>query len=292
MSMAEFLQRMLFFQYGYPVLTGVFWTCVGACIGSFLNVCIWRIPNGMSLITPPSHCPKCGHSIPFYENIPVFSWFLLRGKCSSCHEGISIRYPIVEAMTAMTFLGVYLFVPPGTVAYRWPILSIPALILWFVLASVLIASAFTDCDCRIIPDGFVLTLLGAEILYVILAPFITGGRGQTLLFLLISFGAQLAIMGFLLSGIALLGKALYGKTALGWGDVKLLTVMTPVLTFYGMIWVILFASIQLIVIAPLYRKIKPKMRHRAMPFAPFIALGTAIVFPILPDLCKLIGIEL
>ena len=103
-----FWERFIAAMQAYPVFFAVFWTWIGACIGSFLNVCIWRVPNGMSLLKPPSHCPKCGHLIAFYENIPVFAWLFLRGKCSSCHDRISVRYPLVELLTAVVFLGVWL----------------------------------------------------------------------------------------------------------------------------------------------------------------------------------------
>ena len=290
--MTEYLEQLTAFQRLHPAAAALFWTWVGACIGSFLNVCIWRVPNEMSLISPPSHCPKCGHRIPFYENIPVFSWFLLKGKCSSCRGPISVRYPIVEGLTALTFLALLTAAPLGHLTGGTSALTVPALILWFATASVLIAAAFTDCDWRIIPDGFVLTLLGAEISYAVLSAFLTDGDWSRRLAAAAGFGAQIAVMGLILTGIALFGKALFGRTALGWGDVKLLTAMTPVLTFYGMIWVILTASVLLVVCAPIYRKIKPKMRHRAMPFAPFIALGAAAVFPVLPGLLKLTGLTL
>lgn len=290
--MTEYLEQLTAFQRLHPAAAALFWTWTGACIGSFLNVCIWRVPNEMSLISPPSHCPKCGHRIPFYENIPVLSWFLLKGKCSSCREPISPRYPIVEGLTALTFSALLLFAPLGHLTGGRTALAVPALILWFATASVLIAAAFTDCDWRIIPDGFVLTLLGAEVLYAALSAFLTDGNWTGRLAAAMGFGVQIVLMGLILTGIALFGKALFGKTALGWGDVKLLTAMTPVLTFYGMIWVILTASVLLAACAPVYRKLKPKMRHRAMPFAPFIALGAAIVFPVLPELLKLTGLSL
>lgn len=279
------LENLAILEMVYPVGAAVVWFWFGACIGSFLNVCIWRVPNGMSLISPPSHCPKCGHPIPFYENIPIFSWFFLRGKCSSCHGRISVRYPIVETLTAMVFLCIHLMPHYAFCAGGWTGLRIPSEILMFTAASVLIASAFTDCDCRIIPDGFVMTLLGAEILYAVLASVVPGGDWITVS---VFFMGQMLAMGVLLSGIALLGKALCHKTALGWGDVKLLTVLTPVMTIYGISWIILLASILLVICAPAYRKLKPKMRHRAMPFGPFIAIAASIVLPLLPRLLPLV----
>src|SRR5436190_6443584 len=80
---------------------------LGACIGSFLNVVVWRLPRNESLVTPPSRCPKCGHKLAWFDNIPVFGWIFLRGKCRYCGEPISPRYPIVEAITGLLFVGYY-----------------------------------------------------------------------------------------------------------------------------------------------------------------------------------------
>src|SRR3954451_1463488 len=81
---------------------------LGACVGSFLNVVIWRLPRGESLVTPPSHCPKCNHKLAWYDNVPIFGWIFLRGKCRYCSERISARYPIVEFVTAALFVATYI----------------------------------------------------------------------------------------------------------------------------------------------------------------------------------------
>ena len=77
---------------------------IGAAIGSFLNVVVWRVPEKMSLTTPPSHCPKCNSPVRWFDNIPIISWFILRGKCRDCHEPISGRYPLVESLSCFTAL--------------------------------------------------------------------------------------------------------------------------------------------------------------------------------------------
>lgn len=128
-------------------LTFPLWTCVvvllGACVGSFLNVVVWRLPRGESLVSPPSHCPKCGASIRPWENIPILSWLILRGRCAHCGQPISMRYPLVEAATALLFLGVWLRI--------WntgmPLSSLPN---GLFLAAALLAITLIDMDhCRI-----------------------------------------------------------------------------------------------------------------------------------------------
>lgn len=128
---------------------GLLWVvAVGACIGSFLNVVIWRLPRGESLTHPPSHCPKCGHAIRVWENIPVISYLCLRGRCSSCAEGISLRYPAVEFAVACLFAAVWL---------RLYAMGLPgSLLVYFYLAPALLAASWIDIQHRIIPDAITL----------------------------------------------------------------------------------------------------------------------------------------
>ena len=245
-----------------PWLGGLLWLWVGLCIGSFLNVCIWRIPNGMSLISPPSHCPKCDHPIRAWENIPVISWLCLRGKCSGCKQPISIRYPLVESLTGLVFLAVY-FVKAEA--------SAPVLLLYSITAAVLIATAFTDCDYRIVPDSIVMTQLITVVLILVWKQY---GHWQEIAVYLL---ANMVVPGILLCGFAMLGRGLTGKQVFGWGDVKLLTVLAPVTGIINFLWLLLTAAVLALVIAPFYKRIKPKMRHRPIPFVPFIALASALI---------------
>src|SRR5210317_1035518 len=115
--------------------------CIGACIGSFLNVVIYRLPAGESVISPRSHC-KCGKPIAAYDNIPILSWFILRGKCRHCGEKFSIRYPMVELFTALIFLGL------------WNAADWPVAIVWMIFAGMMIPAALIDLDTMEIPDRF------------------------------------------------------------------------------------------------------------------------------------------
>ena len=129
----------------------------GAVVGSFLNVCIHRVPAGASIVSPPSHCPQCGTPIRSRDNVPLLSYLLLRGRCRACGTRISLRYPVVEALTGIL---------SALVAYRvgWsPLLAVDGL-----LIAALIAISFIDFDHQIIPD--VITLPGM-LIGLSLAPF-------------------------------------------------------------------------------------------------------------------------
>ncbi|NOX33380.1 MAG: prepilin peptidase, partial [Deltaproteobacteria bacterium] len=125
----------------YFILPGLFIFISGACIGSFLNVCIYRVPENKSIVFPGSFCPDCKNSIPFYCNIPILSYIFLKGRCKFCNHPISIRYPSVEAMTGI--FAFFLFHKFGLT---------PAMIYWLFFISILIIVSFIDIDCQIIPD--------------------------------------------------------------------------------------------------------------------------------------------
>lgn len=125
--------------------TTVFIFVLGCCIGSFLNVCIWRIPRGESISHPPSHCPVCNDAIPFYLNIPILAWCILRGKCRSCKTPISPRYVIVELMVGLLYLSLWGFV----LKTKLPLEVLPGLL---TLAPILVTCSFTDIETHLIPN--------------------------------------------------------------------------------------------------------------------------------------------
>src|SRR5262245_30386832 len=115
----------------------------GCLVGSFLNVCIYRMPRGLSIVSPPSHCPHCGYSIPWYRNVPLITWLMLRGRCANCREPISARYFIVELLTGLAFLGSWL-----AAGRQSPVLALP----WCVLLAGFILASCIDFEHYIIPD--------------------------------------------------------------------------------------------------------------------------------------------
>src|SRR5580658_2276961 len=123
------------------ILIGIFVFLFGLIIGSFLNVCILRIPGGKSIVLPASACPKCGKEIKAYDNIPVISWLILRGKCHNCKTPISWMYPLVEFLTGLLFLGSYL-----VFGFTFDTLK------WCAFSAILVVLVFTDARERILPD--------------------------------------------------------------------------------------------------------------------------------------------
>ena len=179
----------------FLIATGFFF---GALIGSFLNVCIYRIPRGISVANPArSYCPICKHSIPWTENIPILSWFLLRGRCAHCHERISPRYVVVETLTAMLF---------ATAAFLVPI---PALFSVLVIISILIVATFIDLEFMIIPDSVSKSGIAAGLVLSLLTPGLHKTSSP-----LFSVGSSLlgaALGAAILYLIGELGKLAFGR---------------------------------------------------------------------------------
>lgn len=194
------------------VVVVAFITFLGLAIGSFLNVVIWRVPRGESVVSPPSHCPRCDSEIRTRDNIPVLSWLLLRGRCRDCGAPISARYPGVEALTGALFLGMTL-----TFGLSW---ELPA---YLYLASVGVALAFIDLDTKRLPN--VLTLPSYPILAgLLLIPATLDGLWGDY---------ARALLGGLALFTFYLVLALVYPAGMGMGDVKLAGVLGMALAWLG-----------------------------------------------------------
>jgi leader peptidase (prepilin peptidase) / N-methyltransferase len=224
---------------------------LGAVIGSFLNVVVYRLPRHESLMAPPSHCPGCGAPVKPYDNIPILSWLLLRGRCRNCSAPISPRYPLVEALTAVLCV--------GTVLTHETAAEI-ALSLGLIL--IVIPAALIDVEHRIIPNS--LTLLGAVVALVLGTALDPGGEPARLI-------AGAAAGGFLLIA------ALAYPGGMGMGDVKLAGVMGLFLgaAVAPAILIALFAGVLYggVLIA---RVGAARARKTAVPFGPFLACGAIV----------------
>jgi leader peptidase (prepilin peptidase)/N-methyltransferase len=231
-------------------------SAIGLALGSFLNVCIYRIPHKKSILHPGSSCPKCGTKIRFYDNIPVLSYIILRGRCRSCEAAISLQYPLVELFTAGLLVIAYL-----RFGLTWDFAARGILILAMIL------TFFIDLKHRIIPD--VLTLPG-----VIL--------GFLLSFLVDSPSVLNSALGAIVGGAifylaAVLGEILFKKESMGGGDIKLAMLLGAFLGWKSVILVFFISALfgALIGGVALFfsRQVKDS---RTIPFGPFLALGAII----------------
>jgi leader peptidase (prepilin peptidase)/N-methyltransferase len=196
---------------------------VGACIGSFLNVVIARLPHGKSLVSPPSACPRCGARIAWRDNVPIASWLLLRGRCRQCARPISGRYPLVELLTALLVFALWRRYGP-----QWATLG------YAVFASALVALTYIDLDTWLLPHEITWPLLAAGLLSPLWNPAVHWSDSL--------LGAA---VGFALFGsIALIGEKLLHKEMMGWGDVWLLAGIGAWLGWQALLPVVLLSAVQ------------------------------------------------
>jgi leader peptidase (prepilin peptidase) / N-methyltransferase len=207
--MQSFDEIARFVPWFFPLFAAI----LGACIGSFLNVCIYRVPKNESVVSPGSHC-GCGQPIAWYDNIPVLSWFLLRGRARCCGRPFSFRYPAIELLTAALFLACWLLFPHGKA------------VAGAVLCSIVVCALFIDHDHLIIPDVFTIGGAVAGVLLSLALPSLHGQNHD--LFIIASARSGLAaVLGLFVGSalvlwIALLAEAILKKEAMGFGDVKFL----------------------------------------------------------------------
>jgi len=227
----------------------------GALVGSFLNVCIFRLPNEESIIWPGSHCPHCKNAIKFYDNIPVVSYFLLRGKCRYCKGSISLQYPLVEGITALSSL--FLIIKFG------PSLSY---LFYFAFVAALIVITVIDLYHQIIPDVISLPGIGMGLLASLLIPQIT--LFNSLIGILLGGGSLFIVATFY--------QWLFKREGMGGGDIKLLAMIGAFLGWKAVLLTILLSSLIGSVTGILMMVVKGKDFKYAIPFGPFLSLGAVI----------------
>lgn len=236
------------------VLLYVYAGLVGAAVGSFLNVCIYRWPEGLSVIRPASRCPACETPIRWYDNVPILGWMWLRGKCRACGVRISIQYPAIELATALLWVA-------AAVRFGWSWQTLSTAIFFTLLLGI----ALTDARTYIIPDEFT---LGGLVIGLALA-FAPGG----IPWLSAILGAGL---GFgLLYLVAVVGEWVFKKPAMGGGDIKMMAMVGAFLGPSGvLLTVFLGALFGTLIFGPISMKTK-----KLVPFGIFLALGAAIAEP-------------
>ena len=232
-----------------------FFFLIGLIFGSFLNVCIYRIPRGESIVWPPSHCPKCGAPIRPVDNIPVVSYIILGGKCRSCKARISARYPLVELITGILFGGLF-----------WKFGLSSETLVFLILDLFLIVISFIDIDYRLILNKITL-------------PGIVVGTILTLSFHVLS--VKQVLMGFVIGGggllaIAFLGALLFRKESMGMGDIKLAAMVGVFLGVQGVAFTLLMAFFVAALFSIGAMALKKANRQSQIPFGPFIAVASVV----------------
>lgn len=234
----------------------------GACVGSFLNVCIYRIPLDRSVVTPGSHCASCGTPLRWYQNIPILSWFLLKGKCKRCGIRIDWRYPLVEGITAVLFLALWLRYPP-----------MQALV-FAVLVAGLIVGTFIDIDHFILPDRVTLGGCVVGVVLSVLVPELHGVSDRLAALWASLIG--LAFGGGMLLAVAVGGSLIFRKEAMGFGDVKLMAAFGAFFGWEAPLFILVVASM----IGSIYgigiMFLRNKTWGTPIPFGPFLVLGAII----------------
>lgn len=245
----------------------------GLLLGSFLNVCIYRVPRDLSVITPRSFCVECGKQIRSFDNIPLLSYALLRGKCRSCGKAIGIRYPIVELTTACLFVAL-------AIEYCWTLSTLK----WGIFEAILIVLFWTDLEERILPDELT---LGGIVVGIVFAAFVpvTGAIADLLLpasaVVWRSF-VNIGVAAIVLAGPIWLLAAVYARVrkreGLGLGDVKLLVLLAVFLGLEKGVLAVMIGAVAGSVIGVAYILVLRKQASTyELPFGSFLCAGAAIV---------------
>jgi leader peptidase (prepilin peptidase) / N-methyltransferase len=237
-----------------PLPPALIFGLFGLMVGSFLNVCIYRLPRQESIVFPGSHCTNCGTTIAWYQNIPVLSWFLLRGRCASCGDRISIVYPLIELASGVLFALHYLW-------FGWDWILVPRLL----FSSALLVLAIIDLRHRILPN-----------------PITLGGTVIGFLFSLVLPPGWLAsLIGILIGGgvLFLVGEVylrLRGIEGMGMGDVKMLAMIGAFLGWKAVLVTIIFASMSGAIVGGIMLLLGKGDMKYALPFGTFLSAASLI----------------
>jgi leader peptidase (prepilin peptidase)/N-methyltransferase len=227
---------------------------MGLCIGSFLNVVIYRLPRGTSIVTPPSRCRNCDYLLRWYDNVPVLSWVFLRARCRSCGTPVSWQYPVVELITGALFLLVVWLTPIG-----------PLVFARLLMVCILIALFGIDLEHQILPNSITLPGIAIGVLFSLIAP---PGIKDSLIGVLLGGGILYAIAG-----------AYYlwrREEGMGMGDVKMLAMVGAFLGWKAVLVTLVLSSFSGAIIGMLLIAVQRGDMKFALPFGTFLAIGTLI----------------
>lgn len=233
----------------------IIFLALGLLFGSFLNVCIYRLPIGQSIVWPSSFCPECKSKIKHWDNIPVISYLLLHGKCRSCSSKISLRYPLVEILTGILFCA--LFIKVG---------FSKEVIVLLLLAALLVVISFIDIEYKLILNKITIPglIIGAVLTWQLSSKS------------LLQIGIGLLLGGGLLVAVAFLGRGLFGKESMGMGDVKMAAMIGAFIGAQGITLSLFLGFIIAGIFSSIGIALKKMKRTSYIPFGPFIALGTIV----------------
>ena len=265
----------------FAVLASVMVFALGASIGSFINVIVYRLPAGLSILWPPSRCPHCLNQLKAYDNVPVFAWISLRGRCRYCKSKISVRYPVIEGVTGIIFLLVFLVFQVSTLTIGY-----------WAFCSWLLALSLIDLDTMTLPNPLTQSGLVVGILFQMVVGFLPEASSVTLVnhLMMAIVGAVLGL--WLFDAIAILGSIAFGKAAMGAGDAKLAAMMGAWLGWKYLLLASFIACVLGALVGSgviMRKRIRKASRREAltqdtsrqrlgqkMPFGPFLALGSVI----------------
>jgi leader peptidase (prepilin peptidase)/N-methyltransferase len=237
------------------VVLGILFFLLGAAIGSFFNVIIYRLPKKISIIKPPSHCPGCGEKIQWKDNIPILSYLILNGKCRNCDFHIPINYLVVETISAFLFLFSYLHFGISLELFTF-----------LIFISLLIPISFIDLHTTLIPDSI-------SIPGIVLGLALSVFRGLSLISII---GATVGAI--LISTIIVAGKRVYKQDVMGYGDIKLAAMIGAFVGWAGVLLTVMIGSF----LGAVYGLIQIKRGKLTMksqiPFGPYLAIGGIISF--------------